>query len=564
MEKYGNFKNIKMAFYGIPKEDGGDSEKNDSKMEDCVAKVMAKGHDKESAIKICKTSLGFTKDSAEEGPDIDPEATVPCAHCGVPVSYQDVQAAHVEDAKIPVPWEPRGTGRQMVRHTRWDSGIVAPEHPHCNNSKNYFVNVIMDEHASEEERKHADSQLRNWYGDRSEAVHPFAHTGDWPPHGPEETDIPPRKKSGDPLTLGGMINGAVDRLHALRGSMLADRDSGMAPDDVVNKYAYKSFRRDDAAKHDRQSVSGPQLRRLKKGFFSEAWRKALTPQEKTSKDYSGKEASVETNHISESGPTPIQFIPREDHEGKLAIGINPATCEICSAPMELHSGWETNKQTPTEPEWFGPEDTYNTIVSHLEDEHEIVGFGKYASPDDDLLINYVKHLHKLAHRKESQFLNQDLIKMTDHPPLGDAGTFVAAQLSGKPIVEYAAEVHEKQHTEHDDDEKDFELPPKHTTQDHTVFEIDSSVKQAEYGVDDRLKRIRDHLEASVEQGGHDIESMADEDILEEASLNPVTVHRSEHNRLEEAGETDESDKFHFDVSSGDKYLGHSHTRTELY
>jgi hypothetical protein len=53
----------KHAPYGIPKDKGGDSEKNDSKMEDCVDKVMKKGHPKDHAIRICKKSLGFTKDS---------------------------------------------------------------------------------------------------------------------------------------------------------------------------------------------------------------------------------------------------------------------------------------------------------------------------------------------------------------------------------------------------------------------------------------------------------------------------------------------------------------------
>lgn len=52
----------KFAPYGIPKEKGGDSKVNDSKMEDCVNSLMKKGHDKESAIRICKNSLGFTKD----------------------------------------------------------------------------------------------------------------------------------------------------------------------------------------------------------------------------------------------------------------------------------------------------------------------------------------------------------------------------------------------------------------------------------------------------------------------------------------------------------------------
>lgn len=47
--------------YGIPEEQGGDSVKNVAKMERCVEHLMAKGHSKESAIRICKTSMGFTK-----------------------------------------------------------------------------------------------------------------------------------------------------------------------------------------------------------------------------------------------------------------------------------------------------------------------------------------------------------------------------------------------------------------------------------------------------------------------------------------------------------------------
>lgn len=43
--------------YGIPKEKGGDSPENINKMESCVLKVMDQGHDKLSAIKICKSSL---------------------------------------------------------------------------------------------------------------------------------------------------------------------------------------------------------------------------------------------------------------------------------------------------------------------------------------------------------------------------------------------------------------------------------------------------------------------------------------------------------------------------
>ena len=56
----------KHAPYGIPKEKGGDNKKNVARMEKCVEKVMAEGHDKASAIAICKESLGFTKGSNEE------------------------------------------------------------------------------------------------------------------------------------------------------------------------------------------------------------------------------------------------------------------------------------------------------------------------------------------------------------------------------------------------------------------------------------------------------------------------------------------------------------------
>ena len=58
--KQGSFQ--KEAPYGIPKEKGGDSEENDANMEDCVRKVMAKGKAEENAIRICKDSLGFTKE----------------------------------------------------------------------------------------------------------------------------------------------------------------------------------------------------------------------------------------------------------------------------------------------------------------------------------------------------------------------------------------------------------------------------------------------------------------------------------------------------------------------
>ena len=43
--------------YGIAKAKGGDSAANDAKMHKCVEDVMAKGHDKLTAILYCKVSL---------------------------------------------------------------------------------------------------------------------------------------------------------------------------------------------------------------------------------------------------------------------------------------------------------------------------------------------------------------------------------------------------------------------------------------------------------------------------------------------------------------------------
>jgi hypothetical protein len=43
--------------YGIPKEYGGDSQKNVKWMEKCVASVMDTGKNKQSAIKICKAKF---------------------------------------------------------------------------------------------------------------------------------------------------------------------------------------------------------------------------------------------------------------------------------------------------------------------------------------------------------------------------------------------------------------------------------------------------------------------------------------------------------------------------
>lgn len=43
--------------YGVAKAAGGDNAANDSKMEDCVSRLTAKGYSKVSAIKICKVSI---------------------------------------------------------------------------------------------------------------------------------------------------------------------------------------------------------------------------------------------------------------------------------------------------------------------------------------------------------------------------------------------------------------------------------------------------------------------------------------------------------------------------
>jgi hypothetical protein len=43
--------------YGIATKLGGDTPNTDAKMERCVAQVQAQGHDKVSAIKICKAAI---------------------------------------------------------------------------------------------------------------------------------------------------------------------------------------------------------------------------------------------------------------------------------------------------------------------------------------------------------------------------------------------------------------------------------------------------------------------------------------------------------------------------
>lgn len=43
--------------YGVPTTSGGDSPANVGKMDRCVAHLVKQGHDKVTAIKICKASL---------------------------------------------------------------------------------------------------------------------------------------------------------------------------------------------------------------------------------------------------------------------------------------------------------------------------------------------------------------------------------------------------------------------------------------------------------------------------------------------------------------------------
>lgn len=43
--------------YGIAKAAGGDQPATDAKMEACVAHLQAQGHDKVSAIRICKVAI---------------------------------------------------------------------------------------------------------------------------------------------------------------------------------------------------------------------------------------------------------------------------------------------------------------------------------------------------------------------------------------------------------------------------------------------------------------------------------------------------------------------------
>jgi hypothetical protein len=53
--------------YGISKEHGGDSQKNDARMERCVDAVMKKGHSKSSAVRICKSSMFGPKGKGTRG-----------------------------------------------------------------------------------------------------------------------------------------------------------------------------------------------------------------------------------------------------------------------------------------------------------------------------------------------------------------------------------------------------------------------------------------------------------------------------------------------------------------
>ncbi len=43
--------------YGMAKAAGGDSPKNDAKMERCVSNLVSQGKDKVTAIRICKAAI---------------------------------------------------------------------------------------------------------------------------------------------------------------------------------------------------------------------------------------------------------------------------------------------------------------------------------------------------------------------------------------------------------------------------------------------------------------------------------------------------------------------------
>lgn len=49
--------------YGLPKKKGGDTPANDAWMQRCISDVQAKGHDRLSAILICKST--FAKKSGK-------------------------------------------------------------------------------------------------------------------------------------------------------------------------------------------------------------------------------------------------------------------------------------------------------------------------------------------------------------------------------------------------------------------------------------------------------------------------------------------------------------------
>jgi len=53
--------------FGLPKSIGGDSSANNAKMESCVKKVKSSGKSKESAIKICKSSLIRSAEAGKGG-----------------------------------------------------------------------------------------------------------------------------------------------------------------------------------------------------------------------------------------------------------------------------------------------------------------------------------------------------------------------------------------------------------------------------------------------------------------------------------------------------------------
>ena len=55
--------------YGIAKKVGGDNPANTAKMERCVEKVMAQGHNKLRSVLICKASIQGTTNRSKSARD---------------------------------------------------------------------------------------------------------------------------------------------------------------------------------------------------------------------------------------------------------------------------------------------------------------------------------------------------------------------------------------------------------------------------------------------------------------------------------------------------------------